>query len=93
MFDNKYMICVRVDAVRPGEVVADVTKGECSDCQKEVWMAPSSTELIKREPDVKIICQPCGAKMLEASAGDPVFAMAPGALAELLRYNARFRNN
>ena len=56
--DQLTIVCVRTDS--PGYVVPGSTRGHaCARCGLEVWLAPSSTEHLKAEPDALIICFHC----------------------------------
>ena len=45
--------------------VKGAKKTRCADCRCKVWISPSTQVMLKRYPDVPVICIPCFVKRAE----------------------------
>lgn len=83
--------CMAVGSIpRP---VSLAQKGKCSECSIEVWMAPSSVNLLKAEPETLVVCHLCGPRLIASMSAKPIFALAPGALEEVIAEKIEVHNN
>ena len=58
MPEPKVLICKPVNS--PGYVVPGSLPMKCRECDKAVWVSPSSMLLLHDNPEMVILCEPCG---------------------------------
>jgi hypothetical protein len=90
MSQENVILCARVGTV--SDVVYGVSKGKCSDCGCEIWMAPSSITLTQADPNIKPCCQFCVQTRIAADP-DVLFAVTPEAVKEANAYMKRVHTN
>lgn len=71
-----------------GEVTFSVPGAKvvyCTRCSQECWLAPSSIDFMKEEPEIELVCLICLAPELaeEKSLGHLRFAAVPGVSEEM----------
>jgi len=84
-----FVLCVSVEQLNIRPAMRSV-KGRCSDCDREVWMAPSSIELLQIGAAKKVICEKCFAALRDI---DPIFAISEKAIQELAAHEMGVENN
>lgn len=67
--------------------------GKCFRCEASIWLAPSTSNLIAADPEIKIACQECALNVIAENPGPPIFAMAPGAVQEIAQRIMKVERN
>lgn len=53
-------------------IIAKSIRGTCSLCKCEVWLAPTSFELLAEKPNTKIFCEACALGVMETEKVEEV---------------------
>lgn len=83
MPENKMLICKPADYI--GYVVPGSLPMKCCECGQPVWISPSSMLLLHDNPEMMILCEPCGFAHMEIHEGI-IEDLIPAQLEELAEY-------
>jgi hypothetical protein len=81
--EEAVIVCLRVADAGPRDMLPTSTIMSCLHCGEDVYIAPSSIELIATRPlTSKVLCNQCALLAIQNDS-DPQFMSAPGATEEL----------
>jgi hypothetical protein len=75
----------------PGYIVPGSIVFECSGCHKLISVAPSSLDIIRGNPGIRVVCWLCGAKLMKEHPG-PIELPTPAQLEEIRQAQEQRRN-
>lgn len=82
MAEETTLICAPVTS----DHVAGSTRGRCSACAGEIWIAPSGQLLIERSAPVRTVCTECGLAELRSDPTQEVQPIQPNQVREILAH-------
>lgn len=83
MPEQTMLICKLVNS--PGYVVPGALPMKCHECDKSVWISPSSMLWLHDNPEMQIRCMPCAFAHI-ATHGGAVEDLTPAQLEEIEEY-------
>ncbi|GAH91045.1 unnamed protein product [marine sediment metagenome] len=83
MLEQTVLVCKPVGSL--GYVVPGSLPGECSQCGKPVWIAPSSWFLLHDNPETIILCRTCGFANMAKDKGE-IQELTPAQVEEIQEY-------
>lgn len=86
--ESIFVGALRADKASRASIVQGSIKAKCSDCQREVWIAPSSQKILKQD-GARLICVECAGERMANDTEVEVNAPTPEQKREIIEHLRR----